>query len=58
VTAITVIATAISNTATANAIPPGAQLPWPLDTPPAGYALMQGQKFDTDKYPKLATAYP
>lgn len=43
---------------TANAIPPGLPLPWPLDTPPAGYALMQGQTFYTAKYPKLATAYP
>ena len=58
VTAIKAIATAIANTATASAIPPGVPLPWPLDTPPAGYALMQGQTFDTAKYPKLATAYP
>ncbi|MGP3123383.1 phage tail protein [Serratia marcescens] len=57
-TAIKAIATAIANTATASAIPPGVPLPWPLDTPPAGYALMQGQTFDTAKYPKLATAYP
>ncbi|OON33545.1 phage tail protein [Izhakiella australiensis] len=58
VTAIKAIATAIANTATASAIPPGVPFPWPLDTPPAGYALMQGQTFDTAKYPKLATAYP
>ncbi|WP_226020291.1 phage tail protein [Serratia symbiotica] len=58
VTAIKAIATAIANTATASAIPPGVPLPWPLDTPPADYALMQGQTFDTVKYPKLAAAYP
>ncbi|EBV7093290.1 shikimate transporter [Salmonella enterica subsp. enterica serovar Oranienburg] len=38
--------------------PPGAPLPWPSDTIPAGYALMQGQTFDTSAYPLLARAYP
>lgn len=38
--------------------PPGAPLPWPSDTIPAGYALMQGQAFDTSAYPLLARAYP
>lgn len=40
------------------AFPPGVPLPWPSDTPPAGYAIMQGQTFDKAKYPKLAIAYP
>ncbi|EDH6963588.1 shikimate transporter [Salmonella enterica subsp. enterica serovar Montevideo] len=38
--------------------PPGVPLPWPSDTIPAGYALMQGQTFDKDVYPLLAIAYP
>lgn len=40
------------------AFPPGVPLPWPSDTPPAGYAIMQGQTFDKAAYPKLAIAYP
>ncbi|HFW0171441.1 TPA: phage tail protein, partial [Salmonella enterica subsp. enterica serovar Saintpaul] len=31
--------------------PPGVPLPWPSDTIPAGYALMQGQTFDKNVYP-------
>ncbi|EOK3833779.1 prophage tail fiber N-terminal domain-containing protein [Escherichia coli] len=38
--------------------PPGAPIPWPSDTVPSGYALMQGQTFDKSTYPKLAAAYP
>ncbi|EED3332166.1 phage tail protein [Salmonella enterica] len=38
--------------------PPGVPLPWPSDTIPAGYALMQGQSFDKSAYPLLAIAYP
>ncbi|EDJ2557272.1 shikimate transporter [Salmonella enterica subsp. enterica serovar Poona] len=38
--------------------PPGVPLPWPSDTIPAGYALMQGQTFNKDVYPLLALAYP
>ncbi|EHG9248226.1 TPA: phage tail protein [Salmonella enterica subsp. enterica serovar Typhimurium] len=38
--------------------PPGVPLPWPSDTIPAGYALMQGQSFDKFAYPLLAIAYP
>ncbi|MBQ0955336.1 tail fiber protein [Serratia symbiotica] len=38
--------------------PIGAPIPWPSDTPPAGYTLMQGQTFDKEKYPALAVAYP
>ena len=39
-------------------IPVGVPLPWPTNTPPNGYALMQGQAFDTGAYPQLAAAYP
>ncbi|MCE3910916.1 prophage tail fiber N-terminal domain-containing protein [Escherichia coli] len=35
-----------------------APIPWPSDTVPSGYALMQGQTFDKSAYPKLAAAYP
>ncbi|EGN2983299.1 phage tail protein [Escherichia coli] len=38
--------------------PVGAPIPWPSDTVPSGYALMQGQTFDKSAYPKLAIAYP
>ncbi|HHN8786149.1 TPA: phage tail protein, partial [Escherichia coli] len=38
--------------------PVGAPIPWPSDTVPSGYALMQGQTFDKSVYPKLAAAYP
>ncbi|MGU4354364.1 prophage tail fiber N-terminal domain-containing protein, partial [Escherichia coli] len=36
--------------------PVGAPIPWPSDTVPSGYALMQGQTFDKSAYPKLAAA--
>ena len=39
-------------------LPVGAPIPWPSDTVPSGYALMQGQTFDKSVYPKLAIAYP
>ncbi|EFA1462695.1 tail fiber protein, partial [Escherichia coli] len=38
--------------------PVGASIPWPSDTVPSGYVLMQGQTFDKSAYPKLAAAYP
>ncbi|HDJ1998088.1 TPA: tail fiber protein, partial [Salmonella enterica subsp. enterica] len=38
--------------------PVGAPIPWPSDSVPTGYALMQGQTFDKSAYPKLAAAYP
>ncbi|EKP6059502.1 tail fiber protein [Salmonella enterica] len=41
-----------------NLYPVGAPIPWPSDTIPAGYALMQGQTFDKSAYPLLAIAYP
>ncbi|EIG1768780.1 phage tail protein, partial [Escherichia coli] len=34
--------------------PVGAPIPWPSDTVPSGYALIQGQTFDKSAYPKLA----
>ena len=38
--------------------PVGAPIPWPSDSIPAGFALMEGQTFDKSAYPKLAIAYP
>ncbi|MHA6675030.1 tail fiber protein [Enterobacter cloacae] len=38
--------------------PVGAPIPWPSNTVPSGYALMQGQSFDKSAYPLLAAAYP
>jgi len=57
-TAIKAIATAIAATAASVAVPVGTPLAWPTTTPPDGYAIMQGQTFDTAKYPKTAAAYP
>lgn len=57
-TAIKAIATAIATAAASVAVPVGTPLSWPTTTPPDGYAIMQGQTFDTAKYPKTAAAYP
>lgn len=38
--------------------PVGAPIPWPRDSIPDGFALMEGQTFDKSAYPKLAIAYP
>lgn len=45
-------------TAASGAYPVGSPVPWPSDVTIAGYALMQGQAFDKNAYPKLAVAYP
>lgn len=41
-----------------NSQPAGVAYPWPTDTAPDGYAIMQGQTFDKVAYPQLALAYP
>ncbi|EHG5996877.1 TPA: tail fiber protein [Escherichia fergusonii] len=41
-----------------NSFPVGAPIPWPSDSVPTGYAIMQGQTFDKAAYPLLAAAYP
>ncbi len=41
-----------------NSQPAGVPYPWPTDTAPVGYAIMQGQTFDKVAYPQLALAYP
>ena len=57
-TARTINGVTFDGTKDIEAFPPGVPLPWPSDTPPAGYAIMQGQTFDKAAYPKLAIAYP
>lgn len=41
-----------------NLIPVGIPMPWPTVTPPPGWLACNGWKFDKNKYPKLAQAYP
>ncbi|KDV90374.1 phage tail fiber repeat family protein, partial [Escherichia coli 2-052-05_S4_C3] len=41
-----------------DSFPVGAAIPWPSDSVPTGYAIMQGQAFDKAAYPLLAVAYP
>ncbi|ENJ5947742.1 tail fiber protein [Salmonella enterica] len=49
----------IQGAAEANSgVPVGAPIAWPSDVVPDGYAVMQGQVFDTSRYPKLAIAHP
>ncbi|EDC3197400.1 tail fiber protein [Salmonella enterica] len=49
----------IQGAAEANSgVPVGAPIAWPSDVVPDGCAVMQGQVFDTSRYPKLAIAYP
>lgn len=56
---ITAIKKVIQKSADDNSgVPVGTPIPWPSDTVPEGYALMQGQTFDKTKYLKLAIAYP
>ncbi len=43
---------------TANEIPVGAPIPWPLAHPPIGYFTCNGSAFNKLQYPKLAEAYP
>lgn len=38
-------------------LPVGVPLPWPTLTPPAGWLVCNGWKFDKNKYPRLAAAY-
>lgn len=39
-------------------MPVGIPLPWPTDTPPAGWLKCNGATFNKTKYPLLAQAYP
>ncbi|OTA19621.1 tail fiber protein [Xenorhabdus beddingii] len=39
-------------------LPVGVPIPWPSEIPPDGWLKCNGETFDTEKYPKLALAYP
>ncbi|ENC5879630.1 TPA: phage tail protein [Escherichia coli] len=41
-----------------SALPVGVPVPWPLETPPTGWLKCNGAAFSSEKYPKLAKAYP
>lgn len=41
-----------------SALPVGVPVPWPTETPPAGWLKCNGAAFDKAKYPGLALAYP
>jgi microcystin-dependent protein len=42
----------------ANLIPIGIPLPWPLATPPTGWLICNGASFSTTIYPNLAITFP
>ncbi|EDN6658182.1 tail fiber protein [Salmonella enterica] len=56
--AVKAVAEQCQNMITVAAFPVGISFPWPTDTPPSGWAIMQGQSFDKSAYPLLAIAYP
>ena len=39
-------------------LPVGVPVPWPLETPPAGWMKCNGAPFSAEEYPELAKAYP
>ena len=41
-----------------SALPVGVPVPWPLATPPTGWLKCNGAAFSSEKYPRLAKAYP
>ncbi|HCL5774984.1 MULTISPECIES: tail fiber protein [Escherichia] len=41
-----------------SALPVGVPVPWPSATPPTGWLKCNGAAFSSEKYPKLAKAYP
>ncbi|EJS8717098.1 phage tail protein [Escherichia coli] len=41
-----------------SALPVGVPVPWPIETPPTGWLKCNGAAFSSEKYPKLAKAYP
>ncbi|MFQ9378718.1 MAG: phage tail protein [Escherichia coli] len=40
------------------ALPVGAPVPWPSETPPTGWLKCNGAAFSAEEYPELAKAYP
>lgn len=41
-----------------SALPVGAPVPWPSETPPTGWLKCNGAAFSAEEYPKLAKVYP
>lgn len=41
-----------------SALPVGAPVPWPSETPPTGWLKCNGAVFSAEEYPELAKAYP
>ncbi|EFD4404321.1 phage tail protein [Escherichia coli] len=41
-----------------SALPVGAPVPWPSETPPTGWLKCNGAAFSAEEYPELAKAYP
>ncbi|EPC8552656.1 phage tail protein [Escherichia coli] len=41
-----------------SALPVGAPVPWPSETPPTGWLQCNGAAFSAEEYPELAKAYP
>ncbi|ELQ6644092.1 tail fiber protein [Escherichia coli] len=41
-----------------SALPVGVPVPWPSETPPAGWLKCNGAAFSAEEYPELAKAYP
>ncbi|WP_338860095.1 phage tail protein [Xenorhabdus griffiniae] len=41
-----------------SALPVGVPIPWPLETPPAGWMKCNGATFTAAQYPELARVYP
>ncbi|HFI9200215.1 TPA: phage tail protein [Escherichia coli] len=41
-----------------SALPVGAPVPWPSETPPTGWMKCNGAVFSAEEYPELAKAYP
>ncbi|EKY6683469.1 phage tail protein [Escherichia coli] len=54
------ISTALTNLGLGegSALPVGAPVPWPSETPPTGWLKCNGAVFSAEEYPELAKAYP
>ncbi|EKP6447475.1 tail fiber protein, partial [Escherichia coli] len=54
------ISTALTNLGLGegSALPVGAPVPWPSETPPTGWLKCNGAAFSAEEYPELAKAYP
>ncbi|WP_220788953.1 tail fiber protein, partial [Klebsiella aerogenes] len=50
--------TALKQAIVNGSVPAGIPMPWPAETPPAGWLKCNGANFNTSTYPLLAKAYP